>query len=144
MKRSLFVALVLVSLSAAADETPRITLNAGMHLIHAEVMNTQPGRMKGLMHRKKLGANEGMLFFFPREEQHCMWMRNTLLPLSVAFIDDKGVIVNIEDMQPQTENQHCAARPVFFALEMKQGWFAERGIKQGSSIGGIEQAPPPR
>ena len=107
-------------------------------------MNTQQDRMRGLMHRKSLGTNEGMLFFFATEERHCMWMKNTLLPLSVAFIDDRGAIVNIEDMEPQTENQHCAARPVFFALEMKKGWFAQRGLKPGSTISGIDKAPPPQ
>jgi uncharacterized protein len=143
MKVFLYAALLLSSLSASAEAPQRITLNAGMHVIHAEVMNTQQGRMQGLMHRKSLANNEGMLFFFPERSRHCMWMKNTFLPLSVAFIDDKGVIVNIEDMEPQTENQHCAARPVYFALEMKQGWFGQRGVKAGSVIGGIENAPAP-
>lgn len=138
-------ALFLPMLCAAAFAAPpRIQLNAGIHLIQAEVMNTQEGRMRGLMNRKALAANEGMLFFFATEERHCMWMKNTYLPLSVAFIDDRGVIVNIEDMEPHTENQHCAARPVSFALEMRQGWFAQRGLKAGSQIGGIDKAPPPQ
>ncbi len=96
------------------------------------------------MYRKAMAQNAGMLFVFPQVESHCMWMRNTLLPLSVAFIDETGVIVSIHDMQPQTEESHCALRPARYALEMNQGWFEKRGIKAGSRIGGIEKAPPPR
>lgn len=143
MKRFLFFLLVFASALAHAD-SPRISLGAGLYVIQAEVMNTQAGRMRGLMHRKSLGTNEGMLFVFPAAERHCMWMKNTVLPLSVAFIDERGVVVNIEDMQPETENQHCADRPAPYALEMKQGWFAARGIKPGAAISGIDKAPPPQ
>ncbi|MGH8699219.1 MAG: DUF192 domain-containing protein, partial [Burkholderiales bacterium] len=75
---------------------------------------------------------------------HCMWMRNTYVPLSVAFVDEAGVIVNIADMKPQTEDSHCAARPARYALEMSQGWFAAKGIKPGARLAGIEKAPAPR
>jgi uncharacterized membrane protein (UPF0127 family) len=119
-------------------------LNAGIHLIQAEVANTFDTRMTGLMHRKKLGANTGMLFVFPDVARHCMWMKNTFVPLSVAFIDERGVILNIADMQPQTEDSHCATAPARFALEMNQGWFAAKGVKPGAKISGIEKAPPPR
>ena len=122
----------------------KVTLTAGMHLIQAEVMYTQEGRMRGLMHRKSMGTNEGMLFSFPASERHCMWMKNTFLPLSVAFIDERGVVVNIEDMAPHTEDTHCAAKPVPYALEMHKGWFAAKGIKPGFTITGIDQAPMPR
>ena len=84
-----------------------------------------------------MAQNAGMLFIFDEETQHCMWMKNTLIPLSVAFIDDAGAIINVEDMQPQTEDPHCASRPARYALEMNRGWFAARGIKPGSRIGGI-------
>jgi uncharacterized membrane protein (UPF0127 family) len=96
------------------------------------------------MHRPSLATNRGMLFVFPDIGPHCMWMRNTLVPLSVAFLDERGVILNIADMQPQTENSHCAVAPARFALEMNQGWFAAKGVKAGAKIGGIETAPPPR
>ncbi len=85
-----------------------------------------------------------MLFVFPDVARHCMWMKNTFVPLSVAFIDERGVILNIADMQPLNEDSHCASGPARFALEMNQGWFAAKGIKAGAKISGIEKAPPPR
>ena len=84
-----------------------------------------------------------MLFVFPEAARHCMWMKNTLVPLSVAFIDESGVIVNIADMQPQTENSHCAREPARYALEMNQGWYSAKGIAAGARISGLDQAPPP-
>ena len=89
------------------------------------------------MHRKSLAQNAGMLFIFDEQAPHCMWMKNTLIPLSVAFIDDNGAIVNIADMEPHSEASHCATRPVRYALEMNRGWFAARGVKPGSRLGGI-------
>ncbi|WP_371323165.1 DUF192 domain-containing protein [Dechloromonas sp. ZY10] len=136
--------LALVLVPVAQAEMPRMELTAGMYRIDTEVAADQQNRMLGLMHRKSMPQHHGMLFVFPQANTHCMWMRNTLLPLSVAFIDDNGVVINIEDMQPQTEDSHCAKRPARFALEMNLGWFRERGIKSGSKIGGIERAPQPR
>jgi uncharacterized membrane protein (UPF0127 family) len=129
---------------AAGAQLLMLTLNAGIHLIHAEVANTFDSRMTGLMHRKALGAGNGMLFVFPNVSVQCMWMRNTFVPLSVAFIDEGGVILNIADMKPQTEDSHCSVAPVRYALEMNQGWFAGKGIKPGAKISGIEKAPAPR
>jgi uncharacterized membrane protein (UPF0127 family) len=125
-------------------EMPRMELTAGFHRIEAEVAADQSNRMQGLMQRRAMGGNQGMLFVFPQAERHCMWMRNTFLPLSVAFLDEEGRILNIEDMQPQTEDNHCAAGPARFALEMNIGWFATKGLKAGTRIGGIERAPRPR
>lgn len=125
----------------AHAQTALIELTAGFHRIEAEVAADDPTRMQGLMNRKSMPANRGMLFVFPAAGQHCMWMRNTLLPLSVAFLDDEGRIINVEDMKPQTEDNHCAARPARFALEMNLGWFSGRGLKAGARIGGIEAAP---
>lgn len=96
------------------------------------------------MQREKMGANEGMLFVFPDRDKQCMWMKNTLLPLSVAFIDDNGIILNVEDMQPQTENSHCSVKPARYALEMNQGWFKAKNIKPGTKISGIDKAGPPQ
>lgn len=141
--------LALLASLAATALTPPVTaqttlpttkLTAGVHLITAEVAATDPARSRGLMFREKLAPNHGMLFVFDGKQIHCMWMRNTLIPLSVAFIDDDGTIANIEDMQPKTEVSHCAARPVRFALEMDKGWFAARGIKPGARIGGLPAA----
>ena len=129
--------LALLSLPAYAQDMPVVQLNAGMHLIRAEVAAEFGTRMRGLMYRASMPQNAGMLFIFDESTQHCMWMKNTLIPLSVAFIDEKGAITNIEDMKPQTEDSHCANRAARYALEMNRGWFAAHGIKPGSRIGGI-------
>jgi uncharacterized membrane protein (UPF0127 family) len=115
---------------------PRVQLQAGIHLIKAEVADRDATRAKGLMFRERLGPNEGMLFIFEDKGRQCFWMRNTLVPLSIAFIDDDGTIANIEDMQPKTEDSHCSARPIRYALEMEQGWFGKRGLKAGFRLSG--------
>ena len=114
-----------------------LQLNAGMHLIRAEVVSDMATRAQGLMHRKSLPQNAGMLFIFDERAVHCMWMKNTLIPLSVAFIDERGTIVNIADMEPHSEASHCAAQPVRYALEVNRGWFAAKGLKPGIRLGGI-------
>nr|WP_255469193.1 DUF192 domain-containing protein [Achromobacter sp. UMC46] len=116
---------------------PTTQLSAGIHIIRAEVANTDATRRDGLMFRKELPGNDGMLFVFEQPDVQCFWMRNTLLPLSIAFIADDGTIVNIDDMAPQTEDPHCAKKPVRYALEMAQGWFAEHGITAGRKIDGL-------
>ncbi len=118
---------------------PTTKLSAGMHLILAEVANTTGTRSQGLMRRKSMAQGAGMVFVFDELATHCMWMKNTLIPLSVAFIDERGDIVNIADMQPHDETTHCAARPARYALEMNQGWFKKRGIAPGMPIKGLEQ-----
>jgi uncharacterized membrane protein (UPF0127 family) len=115
---------------------PRVTLTAGMHLIHAQVAATHQQRAVGLMFRKEMPAGEGMLFVFEQPSSQCFWMKNTLLPLTAAFVADDGTIVNLADMQPQTEKTHCSTKPVRFVLEMNQGWFAKRGIKAGGKLAG--------
>jgi len=141
----LLIALSLAAAPAFAQQPqqlPVVQLNAGMHLIHAEVAADYGSRMTGLMYRATMPSNAGMLFIFDDAQAQCMWMKNTLLPLSVAFIDDKGTIINVEDMAPQTEDSHCAKRPSRYALEMNRGWFAARGIKPGTRIGGIPGVKP--
>ena len=145
--RLLVAALAIAAPLAAAQPQPKLptlVLSAGIHVIQAEVANTDASRAQGLMFRKSLGANHGMLFVFPEAGPQCMWMRNTYVPLSVAFIDEAGVILNIADMKPQTEDSHCAVRPARYALEMSQGWFAAKGIKPGARLSGIDKAPAPR
>ncbi|MEW6294503.1 MAG: DUF192 domain-containing protein [Pseudomonadota bacterium] len=137
----LAVLLVLSAAAASAQQLPMVELTAGFHRIEAEVAANNAARMQGLMQRKSMPAQRGMLFVFERDAQHCMWMKNTFLPLSVAFLDAQGRILNIEDMQPHSEDNHCAAQPARYALEMNAGWFAQRGIKRGDRIGGIERAP---
>lgn len=116
---------------------PVISLNAGIHVIRAEVAASDADRQQGLMFREKMGPNEGMVFLFAGPASVCMWMKNTLIPLSVAFLDENGKIVNIEDMQPQTTDSHCAKRPIRYALEMNQGWFRQKNLKPGSIIEGL-------
>lgn len=132
---------LFVAAAAVAQNLPVMELTAGFHRIEAEVAANNAARMQGLMQRKSMPVQRGMLFVFERDAQHCMWMKNTYLPLSVAFLDAQGRILNIEDMQPHSEDNHCAAQPARFALEMNVGWFAQRGIKRGDRIGGIEKAP---
>ncbi len=144
--RTLLVAVLLAfgAASAQAPQLPVIQLTAGMHVVKAEVAADFLTRAQGLMHRESLGANAGMLFVFDENSIHCMWMKNTLIPLSVAFVDQSGTITNIADMQPHSEQSHCAARPALFALEMTKGWFAQRGIKAGMKLGGLERFAPRR
>lgn len=121
---------------APQPKLPTTTLTAGMHVIQAEVALTPKQQTMGMMFRREMGANEGMLFVYDAPYPLCFWMRNTLIPLSAAFLDDEGRIVNIEDMKPQTEDSHCSKKPVRFVLEMNQGWFAKKGLSAGSRIGG--------
>jgi len=135
--------IVLASLLCAAalaqtgpQKLPSIRLNAGIHNIQAEVAQSPDERSTGLMFRKEMGTNEGMLFAFEQPAQQCFWMKNTLLPLSIAFIADDGSIVNIDHMKPQTLESHCSTKPVRFVLEMNEGWFDKRGIKPGTKLRG--------
>ncbi len=140
----MIAAALAAPLHAAAQGMPVMELTAGIHRIEAEVAATQQNRMQGLMHRKSMPPQHGMLFVFETDARHCMWMRNTFLPLSVAFLDPQGRVLNVEEMQPQTENSHCAAAPARYALEMNAGWFRARGIGPGMPINGIERAPSAR
>ena len=147
MSKNLFAlafGLLLAATAMAEGEMPVMELRAGFHRIEAEVAATDQNRQIGLMNRKAMAQQRGMLFVFNHENTHCMWMRNTFIPLSVAFMDADGVIINIEDMQPQTENNHCARKPARYALEMNLGWFAQRGIKPGTRLGGMDKAPRPQ
>jgi uncharacterized membrane protein (UPF0127 family) len=149
-QRSLWVALfsLLVALATIGAPTlasaqtvvplPVKQLSAGMHVIRAEVASNYETRARGLMYRKELAPNAGMLFVFVEPGIQCFWMRNTLIPLSIAFMSDDGTITNIADMTPMTENTHCSSVPVRLALEMEQGWFAKRGITAGKKIGGLQ------
>jgi uncharacterized membrane protein (UPF0127 family) len=115
---------------------PTTQLTAGMYLITAQVADTEAERETGLMFRASMPDSEGMLFVFEQPAQQCFWMKNTLLPLSVAFIADDGRIVNMDEMKAQTLDSHCAAKPVRYVLEMNAHWFSKRGIKPGFKLGG--------
>lgn len=133
--------MAIICADAAQAASPVLTLKADRHLIKVKVAATLESRDIGLMNRRSLSVNHGMLFVYPEAHRHCMWMRDTHIPLSVAFLDDRGTIVNIEDMQPDTEDYHCAARPVRYVLEMGRGWFKRRGLIAGVQIDGLEKAP---
>jgi uncharacterized membrane protein (UPF0127 family) len=133
--------LALATFAASAQDGPQpklptVPLTAGMHVIQAEVAQTPTQQMIGMMHRRSMGTNEGMLFVYDEPLRLCFWMRNTLIPLTIAFIADDGRIVHTADMKPLDETSHCTPEPVRFALEMNQGWFAKRGIKKGDRLRG--------
>nr|WP_227494273.1 DUF192 domain-containing protein [Ramlibacter pallidus] len=134
------LSLAFAAAAASAQEPqmnlPRVKLAAGMHQIDAQVAATPDQRMTGLMHRKEMPQHEGMLFVFEMPSQQCFWMKNTLLPLSIAFVADDGTIVNIDEMAPQTLDSHCSVKPVRYVLEMNKGWFARKGIKAGDKLAG--------
>jgi len=117
-------------------QLPRATLNAGMHLIQVQLAKDFEQRQIGLMWRKEMPQNEGMLFVFEQPAIQCFWMRNTLLPLTAAFVLDDGSIVNLADMKPMNDDSHCSKLPVRFVLEMNQGWFAKRNIQAGFRLTG--------
>ena len=135
LRASFAALLAAASLVAAADSPlPRLQLHAGVHAFNVEVVSTPQQRALGLMGRTRLEDNAGMLFVFEQKGTHCFWMKNTLLPLSIAFLADDGHIVSIDDMQPQTLDFHCPLAPVRYALEVKQGGFRSRGIRPGMRI----------
>ena len=119
---------------------PRAKLAAGMHQIDAQVAATPEQRSTWLMFRKEMPQHEGMLFVFEQPSVQCFWMKNTLLPLTAAFVADDGTIVNLADMKPQTTDSHCSAKPVRYVLEMNQGWLAKKKIQAGFKLGGLPAA----
>jgi uncharacterized membrane protein (UPF0127 family) len=134
-------AALLLALPPAAHAQPAVTtLTARFFQITAEVADTPALRTRGLMGRQSLAPNHGMLFVFEQPQQQCFWMRNTPLPLSIAFLDDEGRISSMADMQPLSEATHCSPIPVRYALEMEQGWFTKRGIQPGEIIRGLAPA----
>jgi uncharacterized membrane protein (UPF0127 family) len=136
----LFACLMILAMPGHADspqtDLPRTRLSAGMHQIDAQVAQTNEQRQIGLMHRKEMPKHEGMLFIFEQPRVQCFWMRNTLIPLTAAFVADDGTIVNLVDMQPLSEQSHCSEKPVRYVLEMNQGWFAKRRLTAGFRLGG--------
>jgi len=134
----LSVPFVLSAIAQGMPQTQlqRTTLNAGMHLIQVQLAQDFEQRQIGLMWRKEMPQNEGMLFVFDQPAVQCFWMRNTLLPLTAAFVTDDGSIVNLADMKPMNDDSHCSKKPVRFVLEMNQGWFAKRNIQAGFKLSG--------
>ncbi len=117
-------------------DLPRSTLQLGKGKLSVQIASEDRERAIGLMSRTSLPASEGMLFVFPDKGVQCFWMRNTLIPLTAAFVADDGRIVNLADMQPLSDEPHCSAQPVRYVLEANQGWFAKAGVQAGSRIHG--------
>lgn len=141
---ALIGALLALSATGAPAQQPEITLRVNDQHLMVEVAHTEATRMQGLMYRRMLPESRGMLFVFREPALHGMWMMNTYVPLSVAFIDERGVIINIADMEPHTRTTHSAAQPAKYALEVNRGWFAKHDVKAGMRVEGIERAPPAR
>ena len=136
----IFLALfgfVFIQSQAISAPLPVIELKIGKTVIQTEVAATPSSQQLGLMYRKELATNSGMLFIFNDKAGHCFWMKNTLIPLSIAFLEDDGKIINIEEMLPQTENNHCPTRATRFALEMNSEWFSSRKFTPGTVITGL-------
>ncbi len=120
--------------ATARPPLPTVTLHVGGHTIRVEHAATPETLREGLMHRTALAADNGMLFELGEPDIHCFWMKNTLIPLSIAFIDRDGRIVDIQDMRPQSLDPHCPTEPVTRALEMNLGWFARAGVRTGAHV----------
>lgn len=133
--------VLVVSGAATAQAASLLKLNAGTGALEVEVAATQGQRAQGLMNRVSMPESHGMLFVYPSPAYFCMWMKNTKIPLSVAFIDAQGRVINIADMAPQTETNHCTAQNATYALEVNQGWFVRHGVSTGTQILGLEKAP---
>lgn len=137
----LLTSLTLTTTATMAQESPQtslqhMSLTTGIHQIDAQLAISPAEHAIGLMYRKELEPHEGMLFIFPTPSLQCFWMKNTLIPLTVAFLADDGMILNMDDMKPQTEESHCSIKPVRYVLEMNKGWFAKKGIKAGMKLTG--------
>jgi uncharacterized membrane protein (UPF0127 family) len=142
IRQSVFAGLLALtaSLSLAQNTNtslPIIELKASIYRIQAEVASTPQARQVGLMNRTSMPTDSGMLFIFDQKATHCFWMSNTKIPLAIAFLADDGKIVNIEEMQAETLNNHCPKAPVRYALEMNRQWFSQRAIGPGSTIQGL-------
>lgn len=141
LMRTLLSAALLAPAIAVAADLPTVELTIKGHRVVAEVAATEAARAKGLMHRFSLQPDHGMLFVFKQAQPQAFWMKNTYVPLSIAFVDASGKILNIEDMAPQTENPHPSRGPALYALEMKKGWFVAHGIGIGDRVEGVERSP---
>jgi len=139
----LWLLCVAVPAAMAASAADRVTIDANGHRILAEVADTPDARDRGLMFRTAMPADHGMLFVYPNDARHCMWMRNTYVPLSVAFLDEHGRVINTDEMVPRTDTSHCAAGPARFVLEMPAGWFLQHGVGGGTRLD-FTVAPAPR
>jgi uncharacterized membrane protein (UPF0127 family) len=141
LRALLLLCTLLVSATPQAAELPTVELKIGSHRLVAEVAATTETRTTGLMYRFSLQPDHGMLFVFDAPQPLAFWMRNTYVPLSIAYIDTNGRILNIDDMAPRTDDAHPSKGVALYALEMKKGWFADRNIRAGDRVEGLDRAP---
>ena len=141
LSRAVLAIVMALSGFASGEDLPTVQLSIKGHRLVAETATTTATRTVGLMHRFSLKPDHGMLFVFDAPQPLAFWMKNTFVPLSIAFIGVDGRILNIEDMAPRTETTHPSQGLALYALEMKKGWFAERGIVAGERVEGLEKAP---
>ena len=134
-----------LAMASAAGADPLLTypLRISGHPLRVEVAHTDSTRMRGLMFRRQLPESRGMIFVYAEPSRQAMWMKNTYIPLSVAFLDERGRILNIEDMTPHSEQSHWSSGKAAYAIETNRGWFARRGIKPGTRVEGLESLPKP-
>lgn len=138
---SLTIGAVCLSMPMPGQAASFLQLSLGSGTLDVEVAATQSQRGQGLMNRGSMAQSQGMLFVYPAPAYFCMWMKNTLIPLSVAFIDAQGRVINMADMAPQTETNHCTQRNAMYALEVNRGWFRKHGVSAGTQVLGLEKAP---
>lgn len=136
--------IVLLTLACAKPGLPRADLVVGAERVRVEVADEESERSVGLMYRKSMSADDGMLFVYPDALERRFWMKNTRIPLSIAFLDADGVVVSIADMKPMDTNTTPSGAPAMYALEMNQGWFREHGVQVGDHVQGLPTAPGPR
>ncbi|MBP6564529.1 MAG: DUF192 domain-containing protein [Burkholderiales bacterium] len=143
----LALAALLASMSASAQPAdgkpqslPITTIKVGPHPVAAEVAATPDQRTIGLMYRFSLPADHGMLFVFPEPQPLSFWMRNTYIPLSIAYIDVEGRILNVVEMAPRSDATHPSRGEALYALEMRKGWFADKGVGPGTRVTGLPPA----
>jgi uncharacterized membrane protein (UPF0127 family) len=134
---SVTLALGLLNQTANATTLPTVPLQIGLYVVQAEVAADDESRIRGLMYRTEMAQNKGMLFIFDRLGVQCFWMKKTLIPLTAAFLDDNGKIINMADMTPLSSVSHCSKQPVRYVLEMNQSWFKTRGLKEGTVVKGL-------
>lgn len=138
MRTALLLSLAGLSCLAYAGE-PLLELRVGDSALRAEYARSPAERERGLMERTELAADRGMLFRFDEVRRHCLWMKNTPLPLSAAFMDAQGRIVDMIDLQPQDRTIRCSSEPARYALEVNQGWFRQRALNVGAQVTGIPE-----
>ena len=129
--------MILLLLACAATHAPTLTLQVGSTPLRVEVADDPAERARGLMYRDALGRDEGMVFVYPDEQERSFWMKDTRIPLSIAFLDAGGRIVHLADMKPFDLDGTPSGAPAMYAIEVNHGWFAAHGVTTGDRVTGL-------